>query len=820
MLPEYEKLVLDFIAEAEDLLDQSESLILQMEDHFDEDSINSVFRFIHTVKGNSGMFELKNIAALSHKMESLLDLLRSGKLKINKEMIDLLLESLDKLKSILKDIENEKNFSIDDLSQRISTYLESDPSQETEQQPPPVKQMVEAEIDDDLFRPQIQKAEQENKYLSYMVLDLSKQKFHKLNELVEILQEYSEQIIDGRIIEQSIALEHPGHLEYQILYSSDEDPQQFIDKTELRVEKYTPLHTPQNMIAEKQENQPAVQEPIEKMSHPDKLAEPHLKVKIQLLDDLINLVGETIITRNQLLQRSALINDSEGNVVLSRLSQLITQLHEKIMHTRLQELNIVYQRINRIVRDTARLLGKKIRLSLDGGEVELDKTMIDTLIDTLVHILKNSIDHGIEMPEERMAAGKSEYGTIAVSASLQTGNVRLVIADDGKGLNLEKIKNSSIKKGLISEEEASKLSREEIEELIFHPGVSTAKLVTETSGRGVGMDAVRTSFKKIGGNVHLNSVEGKGVTLVATIPQTVSVISCLIISVMKRRFALFQKYISELIKFDAKLHKVVNGHRMYKLRDKLIPIINLKELLYPEKDNQSDPSFIVVVKSETYFFGLLFDEMLGTEEIVIKPLGEHFQGIKLFSGATIMGDGEAVLILDAFGIAEFSGLQMNIQENRDQEQDSGSLIQESGYLLFESSGQRFVTISSSVVSIEKFKQTDIEHLSGIEIVQFKNDIVPLVRLEEIYAIPPHDLNEEIYVVMTQINSKNIGILIHRIIDVIGDIEIIQSENFRGEGILGHTLLDKHTVLVIDTITLLTKIAKERFKWLGQEISSY
>ncbi|MEM7183441.1 MAG: ATP-binding protein [Spirochaetota bacterium] len=190
--------------------------------------------------------------------------------------------------------------------------------------------------------------------------------------------------------------------------------------------------------------------------------------------------------------------------------------------------------------------------------MELDKTMIDTLLETLVHILKNSIDHGIETPEERLAQGKSEYGNISIAASLQTGNVRLIISDDGRGLNLEKIKQSSIAKVMITEEEAKKLSKEELEELVFHPGVSTAKVITETSGRGVGMDAVRTSFKKIGGNVHLTTEEGKGVTLVATIPQTVSVISCLIISVVKKRFAIFQKYISELILFDASRYKTVN----------------------------------------------------------------------------------------------------------------------------------------------------------------------------------------------------------------------------------------------------------------------
>ncbi|MCB1157335.1 MAG: chemotaxis protein CheA [Leptospiraceae bacterium] len=830
MLPDYEKLIADFVVEAEELLNTAETAILDLENNYEPEKVHLVFRAIHTLKGNSGMFDFQNVKELSHRSENLLDLIRSEKISLNKDIIDLLLKTIDKLKVIFNNIKQEKNFDVSELVHELEAIINQQLLPNTPSEP----KIVDIEDNDinsnsDYYSNYIEIAKDRNLNLFHVELNLTEQIGIGLIDFISALQSLDENILQKKVISESLKPIEEGkdyYCLYSILLLSNKDPINLLAEKGIKASFIEIIHKTESFeIAKEQDTNQ--EKPLNKVTQnafdaftnlqKENSQESYLKVKIHLLDDLINLVGETIITRNQLLQRAAIINDSEGSVILSRMSQLITQLHEKIMRTRLQELNTVYQRITRIVRDTAKNLDKKVSLDLDGGEVELDKTMIDTILDALVHILRNSIDHGIESPEERLQKGKKETGIIAISASLQSGNVRLEIEDDGRGLNLAKIKESSVKKGLISREEADKLTKEEIEELIFMPGISTKSKVTETSGRGVGMDVVRSSFKNIGGTVHLKSEEGKGVKITAVIPQTVSVISCLLISVMEKKYALFQKYISELIKFDPSLYTTVNGHSMYRLRDKLLPIVHLGNLLYPDRESKSQPSYIVVVKSDNYFFGLLFDEMLGTEEIVIKPLGEHFSDLKLFSGATIMGDGEAVLILDVPGMADFYGMQSSMQDKEKKEELREELKVKSGYLLFESSGQYFATLSSSVVVIEKIKSNSIETLSGIDIIQYKNDIVPVIRLEDIYNIQQKELEtNELYVIITSIGKRNIGIIIHRIIDVIGDINYIESSgSFEGVAIIGEALIDGHTTLVIDSVDLLSKLNKERFHYIGK-----
>jgi two-component system, chemotaxis family, sensor kinase CheA len=825
MFPEYEKLIVDFVAEADDLIEKVETNLLELENGYDLTKVHTIFRAVHTIKGNSGMFEFQNIRDLAHKMETILDLLRSEKIPLTRELMDLLLQALDRLKQILGDVKNESQHKVGDLVQQIEDYRNTHNMEETvnlqEQDAVfSLEEMIDETSED--FSDYISIAGDERKSLYKFNLDLNKQTFKTMKDFLSYLEAKQSFVIHKQVRESevpSLSKESLKYLPYTILVlcEKDNNPREIF--SELELESVQSLYSPQQ-IEQAQKSEALM--PIEKAAEHNTVnstSDTFVKVKINLLDDLINLVGETIITRNQLLQRASILNDSEGNVILSRMSQLITQLHEKIMHTRLQELSSVYSRITRVVRDTSKSLGKKVVLDLDGGDVELDKTMIDTILDALVHILRNSIDHGIESVDERKKANKPEAGKISISASLQTGNVRIVITDDGRGLNLEKIRNSAVSKGVISLEESKKISKEEIEELVFLPGITTKEKVTETSGRGVGMDAVRTSFKKLGGNVHLTSQEGKGTTIYATIPQTVSVISCLLISVNQRRFAMFQKYISELIQFDKSLYSVVNGHKMYRLREKLVPIVHLGELLAPNREVHQTPNYIVIVRSDNYYFGLLFDEMLGTEEIVIKPLGEHFSGVKLFSGATIMGDGEAVLILDVFGIADFIGLQSYMQDIQVMGVDAKIRNQETGYLLFESSNQQFAVITSSVVCIEKIQSDAIETISGIEVIQYKGGIVPIVYLEDTYSIHRQDTETECYVIIINIESCNYGVVIHRIIDVVNEIHIIDSQNLKGEAVVGHSIINHKTTIVIDIISLLEKIIKEKFMWLGEVIES-
>lgn len=798
-----DRLINTFLSEAKDIIEKAEVAILNLEKGENSEYVNAIFRYIHTIKGNSGMLELTNITALAHSMENLLGMLRNNEIKLSKEMIDTLLEGVDFIKNMLDDIQNQASFHIEKVLSSINSMIQIE-SYEKKDIALKKEEMNNITLPDGLSPNDYKKlAEEKNSYLSLVSIDLNQQKIENLSELVSIIENISQNILVKGVDETKIEPVEKDNLAtfpYIILLLTDIPVNEFLGKFNIIPTKIQVIHAP---IQEKETGSNTVTRNKDKdlvLNTPNK-GDQYIKVDIKLLDDLINLVGETIITRNQLLQRVSLLNDPESNESLSQMSQFITRLHEKIIHTRLQELDVVYQRIARIVRDTSKALGKKVELQLDGGEVELDKTVIDVISECIIHMVRNSIDHGIESPEERKASDKNPIGKIKLTASLQTGNIHITLEDDGKGLDSEKLKKAAIAKGFLTEQELSRMSQSEIYDLIFQPGFSTAAEVTETSGRGVGMDAVRTSLRKIGGNLHLCSKLKEGTSISIIIPQTVTVVSCLLITVSNIRYAVFQKNILELIKFEPLLYSVVNGHKMYRLREKLIPLIHLGNLFYPEEKNETDPAHIVIVKSESFHYGILFDQMLGTEEIVVKPLGEHFADLKIFSGATIMGNGETVLILDISGIAEFSKLASI--ENRIEKEilAKGISKKETGYILFEKSSQRFAISSSSVICIEKISFSKIETLFTTKTMQYKDDIISIVQLEDFYQIPKEDFEKDSYCIIINVNGKITGILIHDIINIVESITILKTNHLSGPGIIGQAIIDGHSTIVLDILEL-------------------
>lgn len=828
-------LLSEFSNEASELLGKAESEIIELEKNQDSDRINAIFRYIHTVKGNSGMFEFSRMSKLAHALENLLGKYREKRIEITREVIDLMLSSVDKLKDILNHLKEEEYADIDELCNHLKSVADNLSNNKIDTANP---EHTKAEInleqifDKEKIDTLTDLCVSEKKYVYVLGINLLEQEtINTVNELNLFLNSFAYVIYDKKIVEEHIeGLETysntPKSLLYFILVYSNIPIEELQPKLELKNISvkilYSPIEKPIPQIVETIPETVAVTQ-TNRVNGNDKptetttaAAESYLRVKSKLLDDLINLVGETIITRNQLFQVSAFLNDAEGSGILSRMSQLITQLHEKIMHTRLQELNTINQRVNRVVRDTARNLGKQVEMVFEGGEVELDKTMIDTILDSIIHMVRNSIDHGIEIPEERIKAGKNPTGRIKLSASLQIGNIQLIIEDDGKGLDHDKIRKVAVNKGLIGANDH--LSQEEIEDLLFKPGFSTATVVTETSGRGVGMDVVRTSFKKLGGSVHMRSVQGKGTSITATIPQTVTVISCLLISVDNIRYAIFQKNVSELINFESEMFTIVNGIRMYRFRNSMIPLIHLGKMLYPEKDFKEETEYIVIVKSENYLFGILFDQMLGTEEIVVKPLGDFFQELKLFAGATIMGDGEAVLILDISGVAEFQKIDGHTsQDTAEINSVINRMKKEQGFILFDIMGHRFATSLGSVICIEKLSNYPIENLSGLDVIQYKDAVIPIITLNEIYNLSSETSLESAFLIIINVDNKNLAVVINEIIDIVYEISMIDDGRFKGESVIGHAIINGHTTVVIDINDLLGRVYKHKFEWIGKHL---
>src|SRR5579864_4796331 len=425
-----------------------------------------------------------------------------------------------------------------------------------------------------------------------------------------------------------------------------------------------------------------------------------IRVDVGQLDRLMNRVGELVLLRNQIVQYTNSTEDSELLATSQRLNLLTTELQEGVMKTRMQPIGNIWSKFPRTVRDVALGCGKQVRIEMEGKETELDKTIIEAIKDPLTHIVRNSVDHGIESPEARTAAGKNPEGRLFLRAFHEGGQVNIEITDDGAGLDFEKIRNKAIQKGMISADQAARMTEREITNLIWLPGFSTADKVTNVSGRGVGMDVVKTNIEKIGGTVDVQSKLGKGSTVRMKIPLTLAIIPALIVTTAGDRYAIPQVSLLELVRLEGEQARkgleLVNGAPVYRLRGKLLPLVYLKRELRADTQEQgvaspkteSQSVNIVVLRADDRAFGLIVDEINDTEEIVVKPLSKQLKSINTYAGATIMGDGRVALILDVLGLAQRANVVNEVRDraiaDKDEKQSlSTAASQRSAVLLFQ-----------------------------------------------------------------------------------------------------------------------------------------
>ncbi|MCB1192820.1 MAG: chemotaxis protein CheW [Leptospiraceae bacterium] len=856
---DYEKLMLNFISEADNLLEDTERSILQLENNYDPKMINDIFRSIHTLKGNSGIFDLPNIKNLSHSMESLLNQMRTKQAEIQTDVIDLFLTSIDRLKQMIKDIKNSNSYNIVDLTEKLDKHTNSfkkEPNsglnshqsnqvettkvlQSTENSK---KQKIKISIPENF----VAKAKENRYFLAVAKLDMSQQKEKYLSEISSKISKINAtgNILAHGVMEEKLLLslenENLCKFPYYFVSLTQGEPSEFFQKHEIKVQSIKIIYNPtandeENIVEPQPESGPSEVEKQkieninnelkeknqESISLGEHSKETHLKVPLNLIDGLINLAGEAVIARNELLQKIDTIKEANLAVSGKKISYLISKLQEGIMKTRLQELNLVFQRLPRLIRDVCHSTGKKVELIIEGGEIELDKTLIDAIIDPIMHMIRNCIDHGIESPNERIKLRKPESGTIRVNGSLRGGNVIISIKDDGKGLDVEKIKTKAVNNGLMTKESLETLSTEEIYDLIFLPGFSTAEKVTTTSGRGVGMDVIRTNMKKVGGSAEISSEIGKSTTLTMTIPQTLSIVTCLLIKSCGKRFALPQANMKELILINKENLSVVEGHKVYKLRGHLLPLIDLANFLELKGHETYKPTYIAVVKSEKHYFGLLIEEIINPEEIVVKSLGSLFAGLNLFSGAAIMGDGEAVLILDVPGIAKFANMQSNMilekgKVTADESENSITQVDQ-GFLLFEVGKQSFAIEVTSIPRIEKIYSKDIELFMDFETINYRDVVVPLVRLEKVYKFDYNHKKDLYYVIIFKFNGIRTGILATEVFNVINNIPELDHDTFSGDSIKGHAIINGRVTLFLDIEDLVNRVHQEQFVELSRHL---
>jgi two-component system chemotaxis sensor kinase CheA len=481
----------------------------------------------------------------------------------------------------------------------------------------------------------------------------------------------------------------------------------------------------------------------------------------------------------------------------------------------MQPIGNIWNKFPRVVRDLAMQCGKQIRLEMEGKDTELDKTLIEAIKDPLTHIIRNSVDHGIETPEVRKSRGKPAEGTLFLRAYHEGGQVNIEISDDGGGIDTEKVKEKAIQKGLVSREQVGQMSERDIVNLVCLPGFSTADRVTNVSGRGVGMDVVRTNIEKIGGAVDIQSRPGQGTTIKIKIPLTLAIIPALVVTNNGERFAIPQVSLLELVRLEGEQARkgieMIHGAPVYRLRGNLLPLVILtNELTSPEGTKRDLTSYteddainIVVLQADGRQFGLIVDEINDTEEIVVKPLGKQLKGISAFAGATIMGDGRVALILDVLGLAQKSGV---VSELRDgtisdklvQKQDAATSKQ--SLLLFGVGESRRMALPlSEVTRLEEFPRSAVETAGNQLVVQYRGHIMPLIRVSEYVGVEGSSASmedEALPVIVHTSKGQTVGLVVKSIIDIVDEAVTIERWA-AGSGILGSAVIQGRVTDVVD-----------------------
>jgi two-component system chemotaxis sensor kinase CheA len=532
----------------------------------------------------------------------------------------------------------------------------------------------------------------------------------------------------------------------------------------------------------------------------------NIRVGVGLLDKLMDLVGELVLTRNQILQFNTEREDPALNTTSQRLNLITTELQEGVMKTRMQPIGVVWNKLPRVVRDIAVALGKQIQLDMDGAETELDRTIIEAIKDPLMHLIRNSCDHGIETPEIRISAGKLPQGKLTLRAFHEGGQVNIEIGDDGAGIDVTRVKQKAIENGLLRLEQADKLSDRDALALIFLPGFSTAQTVTNISGRGVGMDVVKSHIEKIGGVVDLFSRPGEGTTIKIRIPLTLAIIPGLIIASGGERFVIPQVSLLELIRLEGdaagKHIEHVHGTPVYRRRGSLLPIAYLNQVLGLESAEQSEAVSIVVLQAEDRQFGLVVDGINDTQEIVVKPLGKQLKGLNLYAGATIMGDGRVALILDVLGIGQRAAVFGESHEPaRAAEKEKAQVKTKLQRLLLFKAGsfERLAVPLSLIARLEEFPLSAIEHASGGQVIQYRGRILSLVSLRAVLEPGVSDnepLPDLVQVVVFNDGDRSIGMIVDQIVDVVEEAVTIRRKAAR-KGLLGSAVVGKRVTDFLD-----------------------
>lgn len=965
----------ELISESREHLDNIEPDLLDLEHEQNKanlEGINRIFRAVHSIKGGFAFFGLTHIKELSHAMENVLSPVRDGAQTVSSGMVDALLAGIDKLRVMLDDVAHSENIPIDDEIGALRQFLPGAARQDASTaassgatQPPGAGQGASAEK-----KPAAEAAVPQSPWQGLEGVPLNVAQLHDARKhgktIYRVTLRCREELADRNLTLAQVAgsLRELGDIlasapdlgaseeeiaekgGVAIAYATVLEPglvSQFLDLPESQVAQINvalleiqlggdsgsaavPVKIPKRLPAKNApvdgKPKPASPEGEKKTDSPQSL-----RVRVDLLDRLVNLAGELVLGRNQMKQRlghklsDSLASDARFRAHQSRLASARKRLMEQaallgngqamalqkmvetefnnlvtsfkqalefpildvpglggvvqnvdlvtselqggIMDTRMQPVGTVFSKFPRVIRDMAKKLGKEIELVIEGEDVELDKSIVEALSDPLTHLIRNSADHGIEMPDVRESAGKPPAGRIELRAYHEAGQVNIDIVDDGAGMDAERLKAKAIERGLLTRDVAERMSEREAFSLIFQPGFSMAKEVSDISGRGVGMDVVRTNIQKIGGVVEIESHLGNGSRISLKLPLTLAIIPSLIVQTEGRTFAVPQVNLEELVRVRAKdvAERIENvqGNPVMRLRNKILPLVRLNELMglgttyekkgagrqpdrrrnlvdrrapdllaqldnqeaeeapeanggtedreqrFPTEDrrrNRHNALNILVLKMGARRFGLIVEKLRDCQEIVVKALPSYLKSSGFYSGATIMGDGSVAMILDASGIAKAAGLQFG-DVDKVQRHMQETLTETQRLLLFSNGTTEVFALPLAMVArVEKVQTRTIEKVGGKEYMKYSDSSLRILRLDDFLPVQrPDEPQEEIFVIVPKLIKHPTGIVASRILDVIETTAPLDRKSITGRGILGSIVANSELRIVVDLYDL-------------------
>ena len=810
-----DELIKDFLQESTENLDHLDQDFVKLEGEPENlELLKSIFRTIHTIKGTCGFLGFAKLEALTHAGESLLSLLRDGELRLTEASADVLLEMVDAVRQYLREIEQSGEEGRTDTSaliarlkklQERSTDEQREPAPSVTQValPPPIPSSVPSAVDHEEKTASLAEKADTAPQAAVIATPASKVAAAKQKKTK---QELLPKRLGGALVQKANL--KPADVLRALEMQQAGDSRRL---GEILVE--LGLVTPQRI------------EEIVRQTKQDEPKETAIRVDVNLLEKQMNLVSELVLLRNRLLQIAAEANERNLNSTVHGLNYVTSELRKNVMKTRMQPVSQLFDKLPRIVRDVSNEMGKKIRLETHGGNTELDKSLLEAIKDPVTHILRNSIDHGIEAPEKRMEEGKPEEGTVSVRAFHEGGNFHLEIADDGAGINAQRVKDKAVAKGLIAAAQADKLTESEIVNLIFLPGLSTAEKVTNVSGRGVGMDVVKTNIDRIGGRAKIDSEIGRGTTMRLEIPLTLATIPALTVVSGKSVFAIPQAALVEMIGLDSdnvdKYIECIDGTSVFRFRGTVLPLLRLRQELQlkdapPEEVNTID---LVVVRTEGRQIALHVDSVRSTEEIVIKPLDKRFKGIALYSGAAVLGDGRVALILDIAALARRAGMVAS-QELRNAQSESGMRKEKLTLLLLGGpDGERMAMPLDWVQRLENFDAQAKEPLAGAYVMQYRGEILPVVELVDLLderrktrrsaeGLHPAEATGRISaVVVKSENNKDVILEVHRILGIV-KVEFEKLNPPSRTGVRGTLVVQERVTELLELKELLARMPEE------------